>query len=101
MAVIWAGPSTERPLSASRGGMTYYDYTLRRLLVWSGEVWRYANSGFDAKYPERGTTEERPELTFDQQGFWYFDTDYREYIYWDGYAWFNSDATVTNNVIII
>lgn len=101
VAVIWAGPSTERPLSASRAGMTYYDYTLRRLLVWSGEVWRYANSGFDAKYPERGTTEERPELTSDQQGFWYFDTTYREYIYWDGYAWFNSDATVANNVIIL
>nr|DAG93486.1 MAG TPA: hypothetical protein [Crassvirales sp.] len=102
VGVVAAGTTEDRPLSASRAGMTYYDWTIRRLLVWSGEVWRYANTGYNAKFPEIGPAENMPtELTIAEKGFWYFNTDTNEYLYWDGFVWLNSDSTVNNYVVIV
>lgn len=88
VAVVLSGSTDNRPDALVNAGMTYYDYSLRRLLVWSGEVWRYANSGYNAKHRELGTSAQRPLLTeLEDRGFQYWDTTLKKPIWWDGDKW--------------
>ena len=70
----------------------YVFYTnINKPVWWTGSKW--VNSDGNAAYANKGTTQERPILIYDDAGFQYYDTTLKKYIVWNGTEWTNMDGS--------
>ena len=86
------GTTEERPTTALTIGFVYEDTTLNKLIMWNGTKWINA-LGNNADILTKGTTEQRPTLTANDEGFQYYDTTLHKPIWWNGTQWIDGTNT--------
>ena len=72
-------------------GESIFYTKIEKPIWWTGSKW--VNSDGNTAYANKGTTQERPILIYDDAGFQYYDTTLKKYIVWNGTEWTNMDGT--------
>lgn len=86
------GETSRRPDITNAENLYYYDNVLKKLLYGSHGVWRDA-LGNNPDLATKGTTDTRPTLLNEDEGFEYYDTTLKRKILWNGINWVNVDGT--------
>lgn len=86
------GDTSRRPDITNAENLYYYDNVLKKLLYGSHGVWRDA-LGNNPDLATKGTTDTRPTLLNEDEGFEYYDTTLKRKILWNGINWVNVDGT--------
>lgn len=86
------GNTSRRPDITNAENLYYYDNVLKKLLYGSHGVWRDA-LGNNPDLATKGTTDTRPTLLNEDEGFEYYDTTLKRKILWNGINWVNLDGT--------
>ena len=73
-------------------GILLYDSDLNMPIWWNGNSWINA-LGNNPDQLQKGTTEQRPTLTTDDEGFQYYDTTLHKPIWWNGTQWIDGTNT--------
>lgn len=75
-----------------RIGQYIFDTSSNSPVFWNGEKW-VTSLGKDVDFGNKGTTNNRPTLTSDDEGFQYYDSTLKKMILWNGSEWTNLDGT--------
>ena len=73
-------------------GILLYDSDLNIPIWWNGNSWINA-LGNNPDQLQKGTTEQRPTLTTDDEGFQYYNTTLHKPIWWNGTQWIDGTNT--------
>ena len=73
-------------------GILLYDSDLNIPIWWNGNSWINA-LGNNPDQLQKGTTEQRPTLITDDEGFQYYDTTLHKPIWWNGTQWIDGTNT--------
>lgn len=63
-----------------------------KIIMWNGTKWVNLD-GYSNNYLRKGTTNSRPSLKSEDEGFEYYDTTLKKKILWNGTNWVNIDGT--------
>ena len=63
-----------------------------KIVMWNGTNWVNLD-GYSNDYLRKGTTNNRPSLKSEDEGFEYYDTTLKKKILWEGTKWVNLDGT--------
>ena len=63
-----------------------------KIIMWNGTNWVNLD-GYSNNYLRKGTTNNRPSLKSEDEGFEYYDTTLKKKILWNGTTWVNMDGT--------
>ena len=86
------GDTSQRPDITNATNLYYYDNSIKKLLYGHKGIWRDA-LGNNPDLATKGTTNNRPTLSNEDEGYEYYDTTLKKKILWNGINWVNVDGT--------
>lgn len=86
------GGTRQRPDITNATNLYYYDNSIKKLLYGNKGIWRDA-LGNNPDLATKGTTDTRPTLLDEDEGFEYYDTTLKKKILWNGTNWVNVNGT--------
>lgn len=89
------GNTAQRPDITNAMNLYFYDNSISKLLYGHKGVWRDA-LGNNPDLATKGTTNNRPTLSKEDEGYEYYDTTLKKKILWNGINWVNVDGTALN-----